>query len=793
MPSNSVGGVSVSVNLDDRDALKQLDNLRRKMAGLEDALNAKRAQKDSVAAQLRIAGADADAARIKVEELKAALAAAAPGDRAGLRAQLTAANAELREQTSIVNKLDDQYVKLTNEINAGERDLARMENSTADLERQIAAGSGAMAKFEDAAARAAKRFDKVFSRIGSLIKRVFFFSVITRALRGIRTWFTDIIASNDEAAAAIGRFKGALLTLVQPLVEVIVPAITALVNALTKVVLALASFTSGLFGKTVQESAAAAESFQEEQNAIKGVGGAAKKASGQLAAFDQINKLAAEDAGSGSGSNQIQPIFEFDPTAENELNNLLRIIEAIGAALLAWEIGNALGMGLKEILGLALLLYSTLEFIRGFFDAWNNGITLDNLKNMLLALAGMAAGAALAFGKLGAGIALVLGGLALLALGFKDLYENGMDLENTLAIISGLFAAGLGLSILTGSWIPLALAALASLVLALIYTQGEGELFTEGIRDIFDGLGKFFKAIFAGDVEAAMEGLNQAWEGCKKIAQAVENSLEKIWTKFLDWLDTTLGPNWRSFFAGLDEFFTGVFSQDMKKAMDGLNKAAEALSRGIQEAWKKLLSWLNSTLGPHWKAFFEGVGNVVAGALNFITGLLNGLIKFITGVFTGDWEKAWEGLCDIGKGTVNGLIQILEGFVNSAIAIINGLIGLINKIKLDINIPDWVPGIGGKRWTLAPNISEIGYLSLPRLAQGAVIPPNREFMAVLGDQKSGTNIEAPLETIVAAFRQAIGEMRNSGDQNVEVRVFLDSREIRAGQERLARVTGGASR
>lgn len=793
MPSNSVGGVSVSVNLDDRDALKQLDNLRRKMAGLEDALNAKRAQKDSVAAQLRIAGADADAARMKVEELKAALAAAAPGDRAGLRAQLTAANAELREQTSIVNKLDDQYVKLTNEINAGERDLARMGSSTADLERQIAAGSGAMAKFEDAAANAAKRFDKVFSRIGNMIKRVFFFSVITRALRGIRTWFTDIIASNDEAAAAIGRFKGALLTLVQPLVEVIVPAITALVNALTKVVLAIASFTSGLFGKTVQESAAAAESFQEEQNAIKGVGGAAKKASGQLAAFDQINKLAAEDAGSGSGSNQIQPIFEFDPTAEDELNNLLRIIEAIGSALLAWKIGSALGMGLKEILWLALLLYSTLEFIRDFFDAWNNGITLDNLKNMLLELAGMAAGAALAFGKLGAGIALVLGGLALLALGFKDLYENGMDLENTLAIIAGLFAAGLGLSILTGSWIPLALAALASLVLALIYTQGEGELFTEGIRDIFDGLGQFFKAIFAGDVEAAMEGLKQAWEGCKKVAQAVENSLEKIWTKFLDWLDTTLGPNWRSFFEGLDEFFTGIFAQDMKKAMDGLNKAAEALSRGIQEAWKKLLSWLNSTLGPNWKAFFEGVGNVVAGALNFITGLLNGLIKFITGVFAGDWKKAWEGLCDIGKGTVNGLIQLLEGFVNSAIAIINGLIGLINKIKLDINIPDWVPGIGGKRWTLAPNISEIGYLSLPRLAQGAVIPPNREFMAVLGDQKSGTNIEAPLETIVAAFRQAIGEMRKSGDQNVEVRVFLDSREIRAGQERLARVTGGASR
>lgn len=734
MPSNSVGGVSVSVHLDDRDAMQQLEKLKHKMSTLQDDLNAKKAQKSAIAEQLRVAGADADAARLKVEQLKAALATAAPADRAGLRAQLTAANAELREQTSIVNKLDDQYVKLTNEISAGERDLTRMGNSTADLERQIAASSGTMAKLEDAAAHAAKQFEKVFSRIGNMIKRVFFFSVITRALRGVRTWFADIITSNDEAAAAIGRFKGALLTLVQPLVEVVIPAITALVNALTKVVLALASFTSGLFGKTVQESAAAAESFQEEQKAIKGVGSAAKKASGQLAAFDQINKLSAEDAAGGSStSGEIQPTFEFDQMAEDELNKLLRIIEAIGAALLAWKIGNALGMGLKEILGLALLLYSTLEFIRNFFDAWNNGITLDNLKNMLLALAGMAAGAALAFGTLGAGIALVVGGIALLMLGIKDLIENGMNLENTLTLIAGLMATGIGLSLLTGSFIPALIAAIASLILAFVYLFDEGELFTEGFRDMFDGLKKFFVSIFAGDVEGAIDGLEQAFEGLNKVGLSIIHSSQKAWQAFLD--------------------------------------------------------WLNKTLGPRWKTFFESLGNIVSGVWDFIVGLLKGLITFITGVFTGDWQKAWDGLCEIGKSTVNALIQILEGFVNSGIAIVNGLIGMINKIHLDFDIPDWVPLIGGKKWTLAPNIREIGYLSLPRLADGAVIPPNREFMAVLGDQKSGTNIEAPLETIVAAFRQAVSEMGNSNNQKWELRVFLDSREIKSRLEVLSRVSG----
>ena len=56
----------------------------------------------------------------------------------------------------------------------------------------------------------------------------------------------------------------------------------------------------------------------------------------------------------------------------------------------------------------------------------------------------------------------------------------------------------------------------------------------------------------------------------------------------------------------------------------------------------------------------------------------------------------------------------------------------------------------------------IAKLPIPKLATGAVIPPNREFMAVLGDQKSGTNIETPLATMVQAFKQALAESGYNG-------------------------------
>ena len=66
------------------------------------------------------------------------------------------------------------------------------------------------------------------------------------------------------------------------------------------------------------------------------------------------------------------------------------------------------------------------------------------------------------------------------------------------------------------------------------------------------------------------------------------------------------------------------------------------------------------------------------------------------------------------------------------------------------------------------------YNDIPQLAHGAVIPPNKEFLAVLGDQKSGTNIETPLATMVDAFKQAMAE---SGGGATTVVIQLDGKEI----------------
>ncbi|MBO5854366.1 MAG: hypothetical protein J6Q61_06485 [Bacteroidales bacterium] len=152
----------------------------------------------------------------------------------------------------------------------------------------------------------------------------------------------------------------------------------------------------------------------------------------------------------------------------------------------------------------------------------------------------------------------------------------------------------------------------------------------------------------------------------------------------------------------------------------------------------------------------------------------------IAHIFTLVW---WKNLA-INAG--NGLITGFENAVNSIITMfermINYIVTELNEIS--ITIPDWVPGIGGKKFGFDLPPVTLKRVSIPRLAQGAVIPPNREFLAVLGDQKQGTNIETPLATMVEAFQMALDSRQNSTTK--EEHYYLNETEIMTLFYRLAK-------
>lgn len=729
------GRIVVQAEVDAKNAQKELDKLTAKIDKMEAELKKSTGEQSGLKSQLDAAKESAKQAENALKSLRteserlrqitSGEVSASPeayitayGRQTEVAAQIKEQEAILKEQDKIVESLDGKYAKITDKVIAQTSALDAAKQKAGELTEQITNASGATERMETAAKKVSDSMNTFSKRVSGLFKRVLVFSLITRALQSLRTWLGKTIMKNDEARAAVARLKAALLTLAQPILQVVIPVFVKLVNILTQVVTAIAKFFGMLSGKSWASQKSAAQGLNDEQKALEGVGAAAKDASKSMASFDEINQLTdntASGAGGGGGaaSTEIAPDFSNLDMAEDKLHDILGLVGAIAAGLLAWKIASLFTNDLSKIWGIALAVAGAFALVYFWLDAWNNGIDLQNFLGMLAGLAALAVGLAIAFGPIAAGIALVVGGLAMLVVGIKDVIENGFNLVNTLTIIAGLLAAGIGISLLTGSWIPLLIAGFLAALVALVSFTGHGEELIQGLKNIIDGFGKFFKGVFTGDMKLAVEGIKQIWEGMKQTWNAIVNSIKDAWNMFITWLESK---------------------------------------------------------NPYLANVFRIAGKLVSDLYNSIKEILKGLIDFITGVFTGDWTKAWEGVKEIFKGIWNGVVAIVELAINGIIDGVNLLISALNTIHFDI--PDWVPLIGGKSFGIS--IPPVSYVTLPRLAEGAVIPPNREFMAVLGDQKSGTNIETPLETMVQAFKQAMNE---SGGRSQTIILQLNGREF----------------
>lgn len=732
------GRIVVQAEVDAKNAQKELDKLTAKIDKMEAELKKSTGEQSGLKSQLDAAKESAKQAENTLKSLRAESerlrqvtsgeASASPdayisaySRQSEVAAQIKEQEALLKEQDKIVESLDGKYAKITDKVMEQTSALDAAKTRAGELTREITSASGASERMELAAKNVSDSMNTFSKRVSGLFKRVLVFSLITRALQSLRTWIGKTIMQNEEARAAVARLKAAFLTLAQPILQVVVPVFVKLVDILTQVVTAIAKFFGMLSGKSWGAQVAAAKGLNAEKEAIEGVGSAAEDASKSMASFDEINQITSNQAAGGGGgaggaaSTDIAPDFSNLDMAEDKLHDILGLVGAIAAGLLAWKIASMFTNDLSKIAGIALAAAGAFALVYFWLDAWKNGIDLQNFLGMLAGLAALAAGLAIAFGPIAAGIALVVGGLAMLVVGIKDVIENGFNLVNTLTIIAGLLAAGIGISLLTGSWIPLLIAGFAAALVALVSFTGHGEELIEGLKNIIDGFGKFFKGVFTGDLKLAAEGAKQIWEGLKQTWNAIVNS--------------------------------------------------------IKDAWDMFITWLQSK-SPMLAAIFQTYGNFISGLFNSIKQWLSGIIKFISGVFTGDWAKAWEGVKDIFKGIWNGIITAVEYAINFIINGINLLISALNTIHFEV--PDWVPLIGGRSFGIS--IPLVSNVALPRLAQGAVIPPNREFLAVLGDQKSGTNIETPLETMLQAFRQALSENGSSG-RSITVVLEMDKREF----------------
>lgn len=628
------GEVVFEATISDKKLHQELNKVKSNIESLQKEFNRLGDQKTPMEDRLRNIGAELDAAKQVLADMRTAPKGTYEKIDVSEQAE------RVRMLQSEFNKTASSIEKLNENLNKTGDKISDAKTQAVELTQQIegrAKGAG-LRNATEAAADSMKVFGQ---RVKSVVRSALVFTVITQALAKVRDWVKQVVLTNSDARQSIAQLKGALLTLAQPLVSVVVPAFMFLVKVLTAVITQISRLVSLISGKSVKATANSAKALNKETNALKGTGSAAKKAASQLAAFDEINQIStdtANDAGGGASADAITPDFSYMDDISDRLKKIADAVMLIAAGLALWKIGSSLPGELGKIItklgGILIAVGGLILLWESLSDAWNNGVNWKNLLGSLAGTAALAGGLALAFGKVGAGIGLVIAGAAMIITAFKDICDNGANLQNTLMLIAGIVATGLGFFFLTGSVIPLAIAGIASILVAMMKLTGNLEEFAKNLKE----------------------------------------------------------------------------------------------------------------------------------------NILGGIIQFIKGVFTGDLKMALDGLKKVAKGIVNGVLIIVESFINNIIRGLNWLITKINSISL--KVPDWVPGVGGKGWS--PHIGQMSSITLPRLATGAVIPPNKEFLAVLGDQKSGTNIETPLATMVEAFKQAMAE---SGGGATTVVIQLDGKEI----------------
>lgn len=314
-----------------------------------------------------------------------------------------------------------------------------------------------------------------------------------------------------------------------------------------------------------------------------------------------------------------------------------------------------------------------------------------------------------------------------------------------------------------------------------------------GLGDSFSNLG----SIIMEDLEWAWFNILVPWSEWR-IEDFVPASVDLLRSEF-DLLSSVLEPVSEGLQKVFD-FLTPVFEFIGSTAIQIIGLFSDAFDRLSQVFREKtpeiigIISGIGEIVAMVWYTIqpilsvaiqfisnlFRDVVEIVSIAISTIIDVLYGIIEFIAGVFSGDWQRAWNGIVEIFTGIWDGIESLLEFAWNGLINLLNSIINsIVSALSDAVNFVKGIFGFGGSNggstsYATSPAIAAYSVTpEVPYLAKGAVLPANKPFLAMVGDQKNGTNIEAPLDTIKQALSEVLLQ-QNGSDRVAELLEILIS-------------------
>lgn len=612
---------------------------------------------------------------------------------------------ETRSTGTVSQETGEAIQKTTQQLKMAQINL---ESSQIAQERANAAVSAYVEKQRLAALttqKVSEQFKKFTKRIAGLAKRVFIFTMITKALRTMRKMLLSTIGSDKQMSTSLAHIRGNLISAFAPIYNYILPAIRTLLAWLAKLTAVVSVFINSLFGKTASQADASAKALYNQASATAAAGDAAEKAKKQLSGLDEMNRWESNDSsgGGGGGSSGIAPKFDLsDQVDTGKIGKIAAVVRelspyvaAVAAGFAAWKIGKKFLGNLSKAKQLALAVAGAVLMGINVADMLKNGINFDNLTGYIIGAAAAVTGLGLAFGVLGGAITAIVAGLVLLGVAIRDVIKNGFNSKNLTAITVALLTIGGAIAIITGAWIPLLIAAIAAVV---VWIVAKWTSIKEWISKTISSIDAAFEQHLA-NVEAG-------------VAAVVDWVIEK-WTAVKDW-------------------FRGLWEK--------VSSGAVAAWDGIKSAFKSVPEWFQSKFRDAWQKVKD---------------------VFSTG------GRIWSGIKE-------GIESTFRTVVNAIIRGMNTIIAVpFNRINFMLNTIRNAHFLGISPFQNLWGVNPLPVPQIPMLARGAVIPANRQFLAVLGDQRNGNNLEAP----ESMLRQIVREEAGSAGGRYEFIARLDRRTL----------------
>ena len=843
---------------------------------------------------------------------------------------------EMRKLSDMNNRLGTSYSSIKGQVNDYKNDLLKTDKVQKETSKSAKQLDNSLKNTGKSAKSASFGIGKM---LGTSILFSFVFQAISGVTNAMKEGFTNLAqysgATNSSISmlwSSLERLKNSLATAFAPILNVVAPILSKFIDMLSTAASYVSMFFAFLSGKSTYTRAIAvqkdyAASLEDTaagaQDAAKATDEAAEAAERYLSPLDDINRYTDNSRSSGNNSPSYGgngsdlgagegPLFEevpIDNKFASLLDSVLDKLKQIRDIFMNgfWDgLGDykpvlkdlkkdlkSIGKSIKKIFSDADVQNSAKQFANSFIYAL--GQVVGSFASIGLTIARNVVGGVekylsqntkriqkyiIRIFDVGTDIAKLVGNFSS---AFADVFSDVFGSETAQQITGNIIGIFSEVGMIVSA---LAVNLMNDLINVIVTPFIENkERITQALLGTLEAIEPFTSGILTAFQTISDSVMRLYDESIKPFFESITNGLSIIIGALLNGYNTYILPILQGLGEKFQELTEGPFSQMITSVEGFLSRLINALKLLWEQVLVPILTWLSEKFFPVIAPAVEALGDVaisiiklIIDAVKNIMDILSGVIDFIVGVFTGDWQLAWEGIKDIfaaswnliksvlstvweaiknivssgleivknlintvwsgikntttniwnsiknslsdildrisdkfksvwntlsswvpekiqairdaivnkfqnAKDTVvrifEGIVDSVKSVINSAIRIVNGAISKINGVIGGIENAfsfsyDFTNPFTGTRYYGNYGLDLPRVNSIPYLASGAVIPPNKEFMAVLGDQKQGNNIEAPENLIRRIVRE---ETRGSGVQRIEVPVYLNRREI----------------